>query len=54
MEAEVATYVAIALALMKAFELIARLTPTKADDNIVQKIRKLSAIIGVAVPDRKG
>lgn len=46
--------VAIILAVMKLFELIARLTPTTRDDDLVQKLRKFAAVFGLAVPDRRG
>ncbi len=50
---DIAAYITIALAAMKVFELVARLTPTTKDDNIVQWIRKAAAVLGVAVPDIK-
>jgi hypothetical protein len=46
--------VAVMLTVMKLFEMIARLTPTTRDDNLVQKLRKFAAVFGLALPDRRG
>lgn len=35
------------------FERIARLTPTKSDDKIVQALRKAAKVLSVDVPDRQ-
>ncbi len=51
---ETETIVALVLAAMKLFELIARLTPTTRDDGIVQRLRKFAAVLGFALPDRRG
>ena len=39
---------------MKLFELIARLTLTTRDDDLVQKLRKFATVFGLTVPDRRG
>ena len=51
---ELTEIVALVLALMKVFELVARLTPSTRDDDWVQKMRRFSAIMGLAVPDKQG
>jgi len=52
MEDGLMEWIALAFAVSKVFEIVARMTPTTKDDNVAQKLRKVSAILGVAVPDR--
>lgn len=45
-------WVAVALGLMKVFETVARLTRTQTDNMIVERVRQVFAVLGVALPDR--
>jgi hypothetical protein len=36
-----------------AFERVARLTPTTADDKVVQFVRKAAKVLSIDVPDRQ-
>lgn len=45
-------WVAAGLAVMKVFETIARLTRTQTDNMIVERVRQVFAVLGVALPDR--
>lgn len=43
----------IAALVILAAERIARLTPTTADDKIVQAVRKVAKVLAIDVPDRQ-
>lgn len=48
--AEIAGIVALGILF---FERIARLTPTKSDDKIVQAVRKVAKALSIDLPDRQ-
>jgi len=51
---EAIDWAALILGAMKILDIIASLTPTKRDDDALQRFRKAAKFIGTPVPDRKG
>lgn len=48
-----AAWMGVAAAFVLAFDRLAKLTPTKADDEIVRNLYKVFAILGVKVKDKE-
>ena len=48
---EPVSWAALILGAMKIFDIIASLTPTKEDDNALQRLRKVAKYVGTPVPD---
>ena len=44
---------AAASAFVLFFDRVAKMTPTKRDDEVVSKLYRLFAVLGVKVPDRQ-
>ncbi len=44
----------IAAAVVLAFDRLAKLTPTKKDDEVVSKLYRLFAVLGLKVKDNEG
>ena len=44
----------VAAAVVLAFDRLAKLTPTKKDDQVVSKLYRLFAVLGLKVKDNEG